>query len=314
MRAFAIDGFGQAGSIREVPDPEAGEGEVLVRVKAAGLNQTDVAVIAGYLKDFFEHRFPLVPGIDASGVVERVGPGADGYREGDEVYGFVQRPVMGLGTLAERVALPVGGIQPKPASLSHEQAAVIGHAGLTAAAAVDAAALRPGDVLVLLGATGGVGSYATQLASQGGAKVVAVTRGDYADYARSLGAADVIDYTAAEPVEAIRQRFPTGIDAVIDLVGIPALTSGVGDLVRSGGHVVSTVMPPDVEGLAQRGVEGVLAYRMAAEHRFPEIASRIAEGGLRIPAIQTFRFEETAGAIDLQATKHVRGKLAVVPS
>jgi NADPH2:quinone reductase len=312
MRAFAIDGFGQVGSIRELPDPVASEGEVLVRVKAAGLSTTDIAIIAGFMKDYFEHRFPLVPGIDVSGVVERVGPSVDGYQEGDEVYGFVQRPVFGLGTFAERVALPVGGIQRKPASLSPEQSAVIAHCALTAAAVVDAAAPRPDDRVVLLGATGGVGSYATQLATSAGAHVIAVTRGEYADYARSLGAADVIDYTATGPVEVVRERYPTGIDALIDLVGIPDLTSGLAGLVHSGGRVVSVIMPPDVEGLAARGVEGMLTTRLSAEHRFPEIAARIAEGEIRLPEIQTFPFEEVGAALELQATRHVKGKLAVV--
>jgi NADPH2:quinone reductase len=312
MRAFAIDGFGQAGSIRDLPDPVPGEGEVLVEVRAAGVSTTDLAVMAGMLKDYLEHRFPLVPGIDASGVVVRVGDGGDGFREGDEVYGFVKRPVMGLGTWAERVALPVGGIKSKPASLSHEQAAVIAHGALTAAAAMDAAAAGPGDRLVLLGATGGVGSYATQLATKAGVHVIAVTRGDYADYARSLGAADVIDYAPTDPVEAVRERYPDGIDVLIDLAGIPELSSGFAELVHSGGRVVSAIMPPDVEGLAARGVQGILANRMLAEHRFTEIAARIADGEIRIPALQTFSFEDVDAALELQATRHVKGKLALV--
>ena len=312
MRAFAIDGFGQAGSIRDLPEPVPGEGEVLVELRAAGVSTTDLAVMAGMLKDYLEHRFPLVPGIDASGVVVSVGDGADGFREGDEVYGFVKRPVMGLGTWAERVALPVGGIKSKPASLSHEQAAVIAHGALTAAAALDAAAAGPGDRLVLLGATGGVGSYATQLATKAGVHVIAVTRGDYADYARSLGAADVIDYAPSDPVAAVRERYPDGIDVLIDLAGIPELSSGFAELVHSGGRVVSAIMPPDVEGLAARGVQGILANRMLAEHRFPEIAARIADGGLRLPAIQTFSFEDVGAALELQATRHVKGKLAII--
>jgi NADPH:quinone reductase-like Zn-dependent oxidoreductase len=312
MRAFAIDGFGQVGSIRDLPEAVPGEGEVLVEVRAAGVSTTDLAVMAGMLKDYLEHIFPLVPGIDVSGVVERVGPGVEGIKEGDEVYGFVQRPVMGLGTWAERVALPVGGIERNPGSLSHEQAAVIAHGALTAAAAMDAAAVGPGNRLALLGATGGVGSYATQLATTAGVHVIAVTRGEYADYARSLGAADVIDYTATEPVKAARERYPDGIDALIDLAGIPELSSGFADLVHSGGRVVSVIMPPDVEGLAARGVEGILANRMTAEHRFPEIAARIAEGEIRLPAIQTFSFEDVGAALELQATRHVKGKLAIV--
>jgi NADPH2:quinone reductase len=312
MRAFAIDGFGQAGSIRDLPEPVPGEGEVLVELRAAGVSTTDLAVMVGMLKDYLEHKFPLVPGIDASGVVVRVGNGADGFREGDEVYGFVKRPVMGLGTWAERVALPVGGIKSKPASLSHEQAAVIAHGALTAAAAMDAAAAGPGDRLVLLGATGGVGSYATQLATKAGVHVIAVTRGDYADYARSLGAADVIDYAPTDPVEAVRERYPDGIDVLIDLAGIPELSSGFAELVHSGGRVVSAIMPPDVEGLAARGVQGILANRMLAEHRFTEIAARIADGEIRIPALQTFSFEDVDAALELQATRHVKGKLALV--
>jgi NADPH2:quinone reductase len=312
MRAFAIDGFGQAGSIRDLPEPVPGEGEVLVELRAAGVSTTDLAVMVGMLKDYLEHKFPLVPGIDASGVVVRVGYGADGFREGDEVYGFVKRPVMGLGTWAERVALPVGGIKSKPASLSHEQAAVIAHGALTAAAAMDAAAAGPGDRLVLLGATGGVGSYATQLATKAGVHVIAVTRGDYADYARSLGAADVIDYAPSDPVAAVRERYPDGIDVLIDLAGIPELSSGFAELVHSGGRVVSAIMPPDVEGLAARGVQGILANRMLAEHRFTEIAARIADGEIRIPALQTFSFEDVDAALELQATRHVKGKLALV--
>ncbi len=237
MRAFAIDGFGEAGSIRELPDPIPGKGEVLVRVKAAGVSTTDIAVMAGALKDYLEHRFPLVPGIDASGVVEGIGPGVDGYREGDEVYGFVQRPVMGLGTWAELVALPVGGIVRKPATFSHEQTAVIAHCALTATAAMDAAAVGPGDRLVVLGATGGVGSYATQLAKMADIHEIAVTRGDYAEYARALGAAEVIDYTATGAIEAVREAHPEGIDALIDLVGIPELSLGFAELVQRGGRV-----------------------------------------------------------------------------
>jgi NADPH2:quinone reductase len=312
VRAFALDEFGQVGSIREVPDPEPGDGEVVIRVKAAGLNATDMAVMSGMLKDYFETRFPLVPGLDASGVVERVGTGVDGYHEGDEVYGFVRRPVMGVGTLAERVALPIGGIEHKPASLSHERAAVVGHAGLTAIAAVDAAAPEQGHRMVILGATGGVGSYATQLATERGAHVIAVTRGDYADYARSMGAADVIDYTAGDAAGAIRERYPDGIDSAIDLVGIPELVASVANLVRSGGRVVSTVLPPDFEGLAARGVQGAMAMRTTHEDQFPAMAARIAEGEIKSPAIQTFKFDDVGDALALQATKHVRGKVAVL--
>jgi NADPH:quinone reductase-like Zn-dependent oxidoreductase len=108
MRAFAIDAIGEPGSIRELPDPEPGEGEVVVAVQVAGMNQTDIAVMAGFLKDFMEHRFPLVIGIDASGVVERVGPGVEHFREGDEVYCVVPQVIerRGWSDPAQRRAAP----------------------------------------------------------------------------------------------------------------------------------------------------------------------------------------------------------------
>jgi NADPH2:quinone reductase len=312
MRAFATDGFGQAGSIRELPDPEANEGEVVVRVNACSISTTDLSVMAGYLKDYMEHRFPLVPGIDGSGIVEHVGPGVHAYREGDEVVGFEGRPIMGKGTWAEYTALPIANILRKPPSLEHQQAAVLPHCALTAAAAVDAARVRADERVVLLGATGGVGSFATQLVAEAGATAFAVTRGDYAEYARSLGAVEVVDYTTADPVAAVRKHSPDGIDALIDMAGVPELTAALGSEVRSGGRVVSVVMPPDVEGLAKRGVEGHLAARYAAEHRFAEILGRLGDGTLKLPAIQTFSFDDIESAIALQATRHVHGKLAIL--
>ena len=311
MRAFALETFGDPGSIRDVPEPEAGEGEVLIAVQVAGMNQTDIAVMAGFMKDYMEHRFPLVIGIDASGIVERVGRGVEQYREGDEVYGYVRKRVMGEGTMAERAVLPVGGLTHKPRTLTWEEAAVVGHSALTAAAAVEDVALTSGQRLVLLGGTGGVGSYATQFAAEKGIEVIAVTRPEYTVYAQSMGAAGVIDYTASDPSEELSARFPDGVDAVIDLVGLPDLLAGVSAHVKAGGRVASTILPPDVEALAARGIEGKMTVRYTAEHRFPEMAVRVAEGSLRIPAIQSFKFDQIKDAIALQATRHVRGKIAV---
>jgi NADPH:quinone reductase-like Zn-dependent oxidoreductase len=311
MRAFAIDGFGEEGSIRELPDPVPGDGEVLVRVNVAGMNATDIFVMAGFMKDYVEHRFPLVIGIDASGVVERVGAGVEAYREGDEVYGFVRKQLMGEGTMADLVSLAVGGLTHKPRTITWEEAAVVGHSALTAAAAVEDVALRRGERLVLLGGTGGVGSYATQFAAERGVEVIAVTRPEFTVYAQSMGAAAVVDYTVEDPVAELRMRFPDGVDAVIDLVGIPDLLAGFASALKPGGRVASTVLPPEMQGVAGKGIEGKMTARYAADHRFPEIAVRIAEGSLRIPAIQAFPFDHIQDAVALQATRHVRGKIAV---
>ena len=204
MRAYAIDEFGGRGFIRDVPDPEPADDEVLVRVHAAGISATDLAVLAGWMAPYLPHVFPLIPGFDAAGFVERVGKDVAGIAPGDAVYGFQAAPVMGRGTLAELVAIPARGLQPKPAALPFESAAVVAHSALTAVAAVDAAGLASGDIVVVLGATGGVGSFATELLAAAGAQVLAVTRTEYLDYAASLGAVEAVDYVAGDPVDAVR--------------------------------------------------------------------------------------------------------------
>jgi NADPH:quinone reductase-like Zn-dependent oxidoreductase len=311
VRAFAVSEFGEAASIREVADPDVGPGEVLIKVKSAGMNTTDLAVMAGYMAQFVPHVFPVVLGIDASGVIEKVGEGADGFAVGDEVYGYVLRQVMGMGTLADRVSLPIGGILRKPAAWTFEQAAVIGHSSLTALAMVEAAKVGPGQTIVLIGATGGVGSFATQLVTKAGAKVLAVTRSDHAAYARSLGASEVIDYEVGDPVESVKAHAPGGIDAVLDAAGMPALLDAMASIVTSGGHVVSVVIPPDVDGLALRGVTGVLASRFATDGRLAEIGRRLESGELQLPTVHAFDFSEVGTALDLQGTRHVQGKLAI---
>src|SRR5438046_2588712 len=105
MKAFAIDEFGQAGSLRDVDDPTPGEGEVRIRVAAAGVNPFDVAVLQGYVKDVMENRFPLIPGMDASGTVDAVGPAVTDRAVGDELFGGVGKPHLGEGTLAELVTM-----------------------------------------------------------------------------------------------------------------------------------------------------------------------------------------------------------------
>src|SRR5205809_3805612 len=128
MRAFAVDSFGATGSVRELPVPEPMEREVLVRVDAAGVNVMDPIFTGGWIKDYMEHRFPLVPGIDVSGVVEAIGPGVSAFKVGDEVFGISSKPFVGAGTFAEFAAVPAAGLARKPANLSREEAAALPHA------------------------------------------------------------------------------------------------------------------------------------------------------------------------------------------
>jgi NADPH2:quinone reductase len=312
MRAFATDGFGHPGTMREVADPEPAEGDVLIRVAAAGLNATDLLALAGWLKDYIPHEWPLIPGIDGSGVVERLGPGVTGFEVGEEVFGFRNAGTsVGRGTLAELVAIPAAAVLRKPPNLAHHEAATIPHSLLTATAAFDAAKVSSGDRVVVLGATGGVGSYATQMLAGAGAEVVGITIGEHADYARELGASQTIDYHATDAPAEVGRLYPDGIDAVLDLASFPELAGRLSELVRQGGRVVTLAVPPDVDALAARGVEGSLHSRWETEGRFAELAERVASGVLKLPQIRTFGFDETPEAMGLLATRHVRGKLVV---
>ena len=209
-RAFAIDEFGTAGSIHEVPIPEPADGELLIAVRAAGVNAMDPLYVAGTLQDYMEHRFPLVPGIDFAGVVERIGEGVHGFASGDEVYGVSDKPFPGAGTFAEHAVVGADGVAPKPASLDFAQAAAVPHVGLTALAVIEAADPKPDQVIAVIGATEGVGKFVTQLATARGATVAAITAETGAALAPELGATDTIDYAAGDIGAALRARYPQG--------------------------------------------------------------------------------------------------------
>jgi NADPH2:quinone reductase len=311
MKAFAIEEFAGPGSEHELPVPGPGEGQLRVRVVVAGLNPFDNAVVQGYLKDMMEHRFPLVPGMDASGTVDALGDGVDGWTVGDDVFGSVGKPTLGEGTMAEFVAMSAGTVSPKPSSLDHTVAAAIPTAGVTALIMVDALELSEGNTVVAVGATGGVGSYLIQIAARRGARVVAVCREENADYARRLGAVDVIDYAAGDLVEVVRSRFPDGIDAIADMHGDRDVLVGLADHVPSGGHVASAVGAADLEALAARGVEATNVQGRVTTASLEVLVGMLTAGDVVAPEIRSFSWTDAVEALAAIGTGHVRGKIVV---
>lgn len=245
MRAFAIDEFGAAGSVREIRIPEPGAGEVLVAVHAAGVNPVDAGYASGAYKDYMEHRLPLVPGVDLAGVVEQVGAGVEAFAAGDEVYGVVAKPFVGAGSFADYVVVSADTIARKPESLHLAEAAVVPTAGLTALAAIEALDPASGQTIVVIGATGGVGSFVTQIASARGATVVAVTAKAGSDLARDLGAATTIDYESNDVGAELRARYPEGVDALISTYGDLDTVVAVARAVKPGGMVLSPALRAD---------------------------------------------------------------------
>jgi NADPH:quinone reductase len=311
MKAFAIDGFGEHGLVRDLPVPEPTEGQLRVRVAAAGLNPFDVAVVQGYVKDHMEHRFPLVPGMDASGSVDALGDGVQGYAVGDQVFGSVGKAYLGEGTLAEFTTVSAGTVTHKPSSFDHTVAAAIPTAGVTALNMADTLVLSNGQTVVVIGATGGVGSYFVQLAARRGARVVAVCRGENADYARGLGAADAIDYSAGDVADAVRSRYPDGIDAVADMHGDAEQLAGLTEQVTSGGHVASVAGAVDVDALGARGVEGTNVQGRVTTASLDILVRMLEAGELVAPEIRTYPLADAGEALAAVGTTHVRGKLVV---
>jgi NADPH:quinone reductase len=268
-------------------------------------------VMQGYMKDHMEHRFPLVPGMDASGTVDSVGDGVEGYAVGDDVFGSVGKMYLGEGTLAEFTTVSAGTVTHKLPSFDHTVAAAIPTAGVTALNMADALTLSEGQTVVVVGATGGVGSYFVQLAARRGARVVAVCRGENADYARRLGAADAIDYSAGDVVDALASRLPDGIDAVADMHGDAEQLAGLTQQVSSGGRVASVVGAADIEALGARGVEGTNVQGRVTTESLEILFGMLEAGEIVPPEIRTYPLADAGEALAAVGTTHVRGKIVV---
>lgn len=227
MRAVTIADFGTTPAVTDVAKPAAGPGEILVKVGATSLNGFDGAVVYGVFKDMMEHKFPITLGKDFAGTVEAVGEGVN-RAVGDRVFGVVMKPVVQDGAFAEYVVVGEGyGIAALPESVTDAQAGALGLAGSAAAGVIDAIAPQRGEVVLIAGATGGVGAYAVQLAAAAGATVIATARpGKEAEFVTGLGAAHVVDHTGDIDAQ-VRALAPAGVSAAVHLAGDPGVLAGL---------------------------------------------------------------------------------------
>jgi NADPH2:quinone reductase len=313
MRAFALDEFGKPGSVHEVPAPQPEDGEVRVKVEAAAINPFDNAVLTGIMKDRMEHHFPLIPASDLAGTIDAIGSGVDQWKVGDEVFGQKGPMSIGHGSLAEFVTASTGTIARRPPSIDPEFAAALPLVGVSALMCVEPMGLKRGDVVVVLGAAGGIGGFAVQMANHAGAKVIAVTRGVNADYVRALGADDVVDYSTQDVVETVGKAHPDGIAGIIHASGDSETVERLAAIVRKGGHVISMRGGAKVEDLATRGVTGINVRTMVTTAALEKLAAMVEAGTLKRPHIQTFKLDEAGAAFEEIGTGHVRGKLVIVP-
>lgn len=240
MRALRFSQHGQP-DVLEVADlevPHPGPGEVLLRVRAAGLNPVDVGLVAVPLPFVSDLKLPAVPGWDVAGTVVMRGPGATEFEVGDDVFGVARFPLLGprsMGTFAEYAAVPSADLARKPAELPWEQAGVLPLAGLTVLQAFDAVgAVQPGTRVLVEAAAGGVGHIAVQIAKAQGAAVIGTASAPRHDYLRSIGVDEPIDYTVVPDVFAAAGRVDGALLSTTEAVLAQAVQS-----VSPGGFIVS---------------------------------------------------------------------------
>jgi len=295
MRAFAYDSYGGTGSIHELPDPTPEAGHVRVRVHAASLNPFDNFVVQGYMKDRMPTPFPLVPCADLSGTVDMVGPEVEDFKTGDQVFGITGR-MIGQGTLAERTVASSTTIAKRPAAIEDIEAAAMPLVSVSALMSVEAAGVKPKDVVVVIGASGGIGGYAVQLAALRGAHVVAVTSKGHEDYVRKLGAAEVIDRGAGDVLGQLRSRHTGGVAAIIDTISDAAGLARLSEAVRNGGAVTSMRGAASAEDLGKRDIKAVNIGTQVNTARLSELAQLRTEGKLQSPRIRTFTLDHAGDA------------------
>jgi NADPH:quinone reductase-like Zn-dependent oxidoreductase len=314
VRAVVIPGFGVDPEVVDLPDPEPGEGEVLVRLHAAGMNPFDWKVIDGALRGVVEHPFPIVMGSDGAGVVERVGPGVDTFRAGDRVYGQFMKVALGRGSYAEKALVAADGkLALVPEALSFEIAAALPTASVTAYQAIAEARLGDGSTILVNGASGGVGQSAVQFAAHAGARVIATAPPDLAAHLRDLGAAEVVDFTRGPTADQVLAAHPDGIDAVLDLVSTAGQAEPLVALLRPGGVAISTNGALDVDAMAGRELRGVNFSSNATPDVLATIAEAAAEGRLRVSIDATVPLDDAPEAVARARAGHARGKTVIVP-
>jgi NADPH:quinone reductase-like Zn-dependent oxidoreductase len=311
MRALNVPAAGRQPTLSELPVPELAAGTVLVRVKAAGLNAIDNAIVMGMMAQMMPHEYPLVLGRDAAGVVEAVGAGVEHVAVGDEVFGHVLlAPPIKHGTLAEYALLPAAAVAPKPAGLDFVTAAALPLAGAAATAAVLAIDPRPGQTVLVVGASGGVGSYAVQLLAARGVTVVATGTAADADRLIALGASSVIDFIAGPVADQVAEAYPDGVDALIDLVSYSADAVPL-SVVRKGGTVASTLGAADEQTLASAGLTGANIMAGPVREVIAPLAEQAAAGTLKVDVSTVLPLEQAVDGLATIAAGQAIGKIVI---
>ncbi|HEY1954544.1 MAG TPA: NADP-dependent oxidoreductase [Polyangiaceae bacterium] len=312
MKAIRVQEYGGPEVLRfeDAPDPVPGDDDVLVRVRAAGVNPVDWKVREGRLKESVKYKLPMIPGWDLSGVVVATGAKASRFLKGEEVFG---RPDIARdGAYAELVTVREGTLARKPESIDHVTAAAVPLTALTAWQALFDAApgfqgahLQPGQTVLVHAASGGVGTFAVQLAKNHGARVIGTCSTDNVAYVRSLGADEVVDYKKTRFEDVARD-----VDVVLDLVGGETQQRSWGVL-KKGGILVSITSTPSADEAKKRGVRAGYVFVQPSSDQLASIATMIDAGKLRVEVSKVLPLSAAREAHELSQAGHTRGKIVL---
>jgi NADPH2:quinone reductase len=308
MRALIARDYGPPSQLQlgEVPRPEPGSGQVLLRIRAAALNPFDLKLLTGALKGALPVEFPHVPGMDGAGTVAALGEGVEGVAVGDEVLGFFGRTP---GTIAEFAVLDARDhLALRPEGLDALRAAALPESGVTAKTLLRAVEPSAGQSLLVVGATGGIGMFVVQLAAVAGVEVLATAGPSETAYVLGLGAAHALDYTSEDPAELALAVHPEGVDAVIDLVNSGEGVLASARALRDGGRFASPLGGPQD---LPRGIQASYVSLTLLPGDLEDLAARAASGALRVEVSRVYPFAEAVQAFIDFASGHTRGKLVV---
>ena len=311
MRVIAVRSFGAAPEIMEVAKPVPAEGEVLVRLAAAGINPFDWKIADGMLEGQVAHTFPLVLGFDGAGTVESLGAGVGRFQVGDSVLVQAWQMPLGRGTYAPYVTVSeTAPITRCPKSLAAVDVAALPTAGMAALDLLDKLALGKSQMLLVVGATGGVGQFLVQLARNRGMRVIAT--GSAADVAnmKALGAEFVVDFTRGSIVEQVRQFQSAGVDGLVDLVSDAAAFARCIDSVKSGGIAFTSNYVADEKVLGKRAIRGGNFTVGASSSLLGRVAAAAVE--LKINVERRVGFDDAISTLAAMRTGHARGKSVIL--
>lgn len=289
-----------------VSKPQVAEGKIVIEVHAAGINPIDWKIRQGYMSQMMPLQFPATMGGDFSGVVTEVGGGVSGLRVGDEVYGQAGVLLGGSGTFAEYALVPSQNIAKKPKNVSHQEAAGLPLAGVSAfQALLETINLKKGQKILIHGGAGGIGSFAIQLAKYLGAYVYTTISMEDVAYVKELGADEIIDYKSQKFEDIAKD-----CDAVFDTAGGETYNRSF-NVLKKGGVILSMAEQPNTELMEKYGVQAIYQFTQPTREKLEKLAALVERGAVKVHIDKIFRLDETAEALSYLETDHSKGKVVL---